>query len=77
MMDIDNRPQDARTMGATFMTLFLLVRVVLCPILCAWVNGTNCDSQIIKFSSCFVTWIGYVWAWRAMNMAAKQLADVG
>ena len=44
MMDIEGRQLEAKHMGTAFISLFLVVRVILCPILCAWVNGSNCDS---------------------------------
>jgi len=78
------KPQQARLQGILFIASFMLFRIVLGPIFVWWICSNVSVSIIIKLGACLMrkslslilVWIGYIWAWRIMVIAAQQISEM-
>lgn len=78
----DNTDQ-SRFHGKIFVVSFMLVRVLLGPVIAWWFCSNSKMHVILQIGCCamsklslwLLVWVGYIWAWRITNLAAKQLAQ--
>jgi hypothetical protein len=69
------RKEDSVKQGKVFIVTFLLLRLVSGPLITRWFCLNDDLHIILKFNSALMVWVGYIWAWRIINLAAKQLAE--
>lgn len=77
------KPKQAKLQGILFIASFMLFRIVLGPIFVWWICSNVSVSIIIKLGACLmrridlnIVWIGYIWAWRIMVIAAKEISEM-
>ena len=74
--DFTGQKQNSQKIGIIFIGVFLICRVVVCPLLMVWVCLDPKMTILIKINSALMQWVSYIWAWRIVNMGLKVLSEV-
>lgn len=66
----------ATNAGISFVGAFLLCRVVIAPFAIYWICLDPHMTALLKMDSALMLWVGFIWAWKIINMGLKTLTEV-
>lgn len=72
---VQGRNKQSFWSGITFIGLFIPVRSFICTWVARFITLSPESSIILKINASLMLLVSYIWIWRILNLASKQLSE--